>query len=460
LLDSTRRKIMTHATLLLNGREYQLPVTLGTENEMAIDISQLRAQSGAVTLDPGYANTGSCNSRITFIDGERGILRYRGYPIEQLAERASFTEVAYLLINGELPTADELGAFNEKLTRHTLLHEDMKKFFEGFPKSAHPMAILSAMVASLSAYYPDTEKREANIIRLLAKLPTIAAFSYKKSVGQPFMYPRNELTYTQNFLQMMFAVPTESYRINDSVDRALNLLLILHADHEQNCSTSTVRMVGSSRANLFASISAGISALWGPLHGGANQEVLEMLQLIRSDGGDVSKFVRMAKDKTSNFKLMGFGHRVYKNFDPRATILKRAADEVLTSLGIRDPLLDIARQLEQVALSDSYFVEKKLYPNVDFYSGIIYRAMGIPTDLFTAMFALGRLPGWIAQWKEMVEDPNTRINRPRQIYIGAAERNFVPVADRATTHPTVAPVPDPTVTPSAHTPVTPASALP
>jgi citrate synthase len=412
---------MTHATLLLNGREYQLPVTTGTEDEVAIDISQLRAQSGAVTLDPGYANTGSCNSRITFIDGERGILRYRGYPIEQLAEKASFTEVAYLLINGELPTADELDAFNEKLTRHTLLHEDMKKFFEGFPKSAHPMAILSAMVASLSAYYPDTEKREANIIRLLAKLPTIAAFSYKKSVGQPFMYPRNELTYTQNFLQMMFAVPTESYRINDSVDRALNLLLILHADHEQNCSTSTVRMVGSSRANLFASISAGISALWGPLHGGANQEVLEMLQLIRSDGGDVSKFVRMAKDKTSNFKLMGFGHRVYKNFDPRATILKRAADEVLKSLGIRDPLLDIARQLEQVALSDPYFVEKKLYPNVDFYSGIIYRAMGIPTDLFTAMFALGRLPGWIAQWKEMLEDPNTRINRPRQIYIGAGD---------------------------------------
>ena len=422
---------MTHATLLLNGREYQLPTTVGTENEVGIDISQLRAQSGAVTLDPGYANTGSCNSKITFIDGERGILRYRGYPIEQLAEKASFTEVAYLLINGELPTADELEAFNEKLTRHTLLHEDMKKFFEGFPKSAHPMAILSAMVASLSAYYPDTEKREANIVRLLAKLPTIAAFSYKKSVGQPFSYPRNELTYTQNFLQMMFSVPTEPYRINDAIDRALNLLLILHADHEQNCSTSTVRMVGSSRANLFASISAGISALWGPLHGGANQEVLEMLQLIRSDGGDVSKFVRMAKDKTSNFKLMGFGHRVYKNFDPRATILKRAADEVLTSLGIRDPLLDIARQLEQVALSDPYFVEKKLYPNVDFYSGIIYRAMGIPTDLFTAMFALGRLPGWIAQWKEMVEDPSTRINRPRQVYIGAPQRDYVPVTDRA-----------------------------
>ncbi|HET7705751.1 MAG TPA: citrate synthase [Thermoanaerobaculia bacterium] len=421
---------MGHATLLLNGKEYQLPTTVGTENEVAIDISQLRAQTGAITLDPAYGNTGSCNSSITFIDGERGILRYRGYPIEQLAEKASFTEVAYLLINGELPTAAELGAFDEKLTRHTLIHEDMKKFFEGFPKSAHPMAILSAMVASLSAYYPDTEKRDANIIRLLAKLPTIAAFAYKKSVGQPFMYPRNELTYTQNFLQMMFAVPTETYRINDSVDRALNMLLILHADHEQNCSTSTVRMVGSSRANLFASISAGISALWGPLHGGANQEVLEMLQLIRGEGGDVAKFVAKAKDKNAGFKLMGFGHRVYKNFDPRATILKKAADDVLTSLGIRDPLLDIARQLEQVALSDPYFIEKKLYPNVDFYSGIIYRAMGIPTDLFTAMFALGRLPGWIAQWKEMVEDPGTRINRPRQVYTGPTERSFVTIAER------------------------------
>ncbi len=421
---------MGHATLLLNGKEYQLPTTVGTENEVAIDISQLRAETGAITLDPAYGNTGSCNSSITFIDGERGILRYRGYPIEQLAARASFTEVAYLLINGELPTAGELAAFDENLTRHTLIHEDMKKFFEGFPKSAHPMAILSAMVASLSAYYPDTEKREANIVRLLAKLPTITAFAYKKSVGQPFMYPRNELTYTQNFLQMMFAVPTETYRINDSVDRALNLLLILHADHEQNCSTSTVRMVGSSRANLFASISAGISALWGPLHGGANQEVLEMLQLIRSEDGDVAKFVAEAKDKSAGFKLMGFGHRVYKNFDPRATILKKAADDVLTSLGIRDPLLDIARQLEQVALSDPYFIEKKLYPNVDFYSGIIYRAMGIPTELFTAMFALGRLPGWIAQWKEMVEDPSTRINRPRQVYTGPTERNFVAIDAR------------------------------
>jgi citrate synthase len=424
---------MTHAVLLLNGKEYELPTTVGTENELAIDISQLRAKTGAITLDPAYGNTGSCSSKITFIDGERGILRYRGYPIEQLADKASFTEVAYLLIYGELPNSEELAEFNHQLTRHTLLHEDMKKFFEGFPNTAHPMAILSAMVASLSAYYPENGKYDANIIRLLAKLPTIAAFSYKKSVGQPFMYPRNELSYTQNFLQMMFAVPTEPYMINNSVDRALNLLLILHADHEQNCSTSTVRMVGSSKANLFASISAGISALWGPLHGGANQEVLEMLEQIRSEGGDVGKFVALAKDKNSKFKLMGFGHRVYKNFDPRATILKRAADDVLSSLGIRDPLLDIAKQLEHVALNDPYFIEKKLYPNVDFYSGIIYRAIGIPTDMFTAMFALGRLPGWIAQWKEMVDDPNTRINRPRQVYTGATERKVAPIAGRKRT---------------------------
>ncbi|HVS32557.1 MAG TPA: citrate synthase [Thermoanaerobaculia bacterium] len=422
---------MTHAKLVLNNQEYELPVITGSENEVAIDISSLRAKSGAITYDPGYANTGACSSSITFIDGERGILRYRGYPIEELARRASFVEVAYLLVYGELPSADELVAFAERLTRHTLLHEDMKKFFEGFPNSAHPMAILSAMVASLSAYYPDTEKREENIIRLLAKLPTIATFSYKKSIGQPFVYPRNDLTYTQNFLQMMFAVPCEPYIINTAVDRALNLLLILHADHEQNCSTSTVRMVGSSRANLFSAISAGISALWGPLHGGANQEVLEMLQLIRNDGGDVAKFVKLAKDKTSGFRLMGFGHRVYKNFDPRAIILKRAADEVLTSLGVSDPLLAIARQLEEVALSDPYFIEKKLYPNVDFYSGIIYRAIGIPTEMFTVMFALGRLPGWIAQWKEMVDDPATRINRPRQVYTGATKREIAAVGPTA-----------------------------
>jgi citrate synthase len=398
---------------------------------VAIDITSLRAKSGAITYDPGYANTGACSSKITFIDGERGILRYRGYPIEELAERASFLEVAYLLIYGALPTSEELAVFTNRLIRHTLIQEDMKKFFEGFPNSAHPMAILSAMVASLSAYYTDTEAVDENIIRLLAKLPTIAAFSYKKSIGQPFVYPRNDLSYTQNFLQMMFAVPCEPYMINATVDRALNLLLILHADHEQNCSTSTVRMVGSSRANLFSSISAGISALWGPLHGGANQEVLEMLQQIRIDGGDVAKFVRMAKDKSSNFKLMGFGHRVYKNFDPRATILKKVADDVLASLGISDPLLAIARELEYAALHDSYFIEKKLYPNVDFYSGIIYRAIGIPTEMFTVMFTLGRLPGWIAQWKEMFDDPTTRINRPRQIYAGVTKRQFISSAPRS-----------------------------
>ncbi|HYM62589.1 MAG TPA: citrate synthase [Thermoanaerobaculia bacterium] len=422
---------MAEATLLLNGKEYTLPVTVGTENEVAIDITSLRAKSGAITYDPAYGNTGSCSSKIAFIDGEQGILRYRGYPIEQLAEKASFIEVAYLLIYGELPTSQELGNFRDLLTRHTLIHEDMKKFFEGFPPSAHPMAILSAMVASLSAYYADTEEQELNIIRLLAKLPTIAAFSYKKSIGQPFIYPKNDLSYTRNFLRMMFAVPAEPYIASDVLDRALNLLLILHADHEQNCSTSTVRMVGSSRANLFASISAGICALWGPLHGGANQEVLEMLQLIRNDGGDVAKFVRLAKDKASHFKLMGFGHRVYKNFDPRAKILKKAADEVLSSLGVHDPLLDIAKQLEEVALHDPYFIEKKLYPNVDFYSGIIYRAMGIPTEMFTVMFALGRLPGWIAQWKEMVDDTSTRISRPRQVYTGSVERKFIPLEQRS-----------------------------
>jgi citrate synthase len=424
---------MSNATLLLEGKEYALPVIAGAEKEIAIDISSLRAKSGAVTYDPGYGNTGSCSSAITFIDGERGILRYRGYPIEQIAAKASFVEVAYLLVYGELPTEVELATFTLNLTRHTLLQEDMKKFFEGFPNSAHPMGILSAMAASLSTYYPDTEKREPNIIRLLAKLPTIAAFSYKKSIGQPFIYPRNDLTYTQNFLQMMFAVPCEPYVVNETVDRVLNLLLILHADHEQNCSTSTVRMVGSSGANLFSAISAGISALWGPLHGGANQEVLEMLQNIRSEGGDVRKFVQMAKDKSSKFKLMGFGHRVYKNFDPRASILKKAADEVLASLHISDPLLSIARELEDIALHDSYFMERKLYPNVDFYSGIIYRAIGIPTEMFTVMFALGRAPGWIAQWKEMVDDPTTRINRPRQIYTGARERAFVPIGERERT---------------------------
>lgn len=419
---------MSTAKLILEGKEYEFPLVVGSEQEVAIDISKLRDRTGAITLDEGYGNTGACQSAITFIDGERGILRYRGYPIEEL-EQARFTEVCFLLIYGHLPSAGELADWRAKLTRHTLLHEDMKKFFEGFPASAHPMAILSAMVASLSTYYPDDQDLDLNIVRLLAKAKTIAAFSYKKSIGQPFMYPLNHLSYTENFLHMMFAVPSEEYRISPIVDRALNLLLILHADHEQNCSTSTVRMVGSSGANLFASISAGICALWGPLHGGANQAVIEMLERIREDGGNFQKYVDLAKKKDSGFRLMGFGHRVYKNFDPRSRILKEAADEVLAELGVADPLLDIAKQLEEVALRDEYFLERKLYPNVDFYSGILYRAMGIPTNMFTVMFALGRLPGWIAHWREM-RLAGTRINRPRQIYVGERERRFVPIEQR------------------------------
>ena len=424
---------MQTAKLILDGREYELPVTIGTEGEVGIDISQLRSATGAITLDSGYGNTGSCESAITFIDGEKGILRYRGYPIEELARSARFVEVCYLLIYGHLPDGKELQHFRHQLTHHTLLHEDMKKLFEGFPPAAHPMAVLSAMVSSLSSYYPDTgdgEDIDLNIIRLLAKAKTIAAFSYKKSMGQPYVYPRNDLSYPADFLQMMFAVPAEPYEVPQVLDEALNLLLILHADHEQNCSTSTVRMVGSSGANLFAVISAGIGALWGPLHGGANQRVIQQLQMIHEDGANYQKYVAMAKDKNSGFRLMGFGHRVYKNFDPRATILKESADKVLNNLGVNDPLLDIAKNLEQVALKDEYFLERKLYPNVDFYSGIIYRAMGLPTNMFTVMFALGRLPGWIAQWKEMREDPHARIYRPRQIYTGETKRAYVPVDQR------------------------------
>ena len=418
---------MSTAKLILDGKEHELPLIVGSEGEVGIDISKLRDRTGAVTLDEGYGNTGSCKSAITYIDGERGILRYRGIPIEAL-EAARFTEVAYLLIYGKLPTAGELVAWREKLTRHSLLHEDMKKFLDGFTTTSHPMVILASQVAALSSYYRD-EEVDLNIIRLLSKAKTIAAFSYKKSIGQPFIYPRNDLSYTQQFLHMMFAVPSEEYEFSPTVDRALNLLLILHADHEQNCSTSTVRMVGSSGANLFASISAGICALWGPLHGGANQAVIEMLEVIQRDGGDYQKYVDLAKKKDSGFRLMGFGHRVYKNFDPRSRILKKAADAVLDELGIDDPMLEIAKGLEEIALKDSYFVERKLYPNVDFYSGILYRAMGIPTDMFTVMFALGRLPGWIAHWKEM-RDEGTRINRPRQIYTGSTERSFVPVDKR------------------------------
>lgn len=418
---------MTTAKLILNDQEYEFPVFEGSEGEVGIDFTKLRAQTGAINFDPGFGNTGSCTSGITYIDGENGILRYRGYPIEQLAEQSSFVEVCYLLIYGELPTEQQLNDFKHKITYHTLIHEDMKKFFEGYPSTAHPMAIMSAMAISLSAYYPDLvdpDIIDLNIIRLLAKFKTIAAFTYKKSIGQPYIYPRNDLDYTEDFLHMMFAVPSESYDVSDVLVRALDLLLILHADHEQNCSTSTVRMVGSSQANLFASIGAGVSALWGPLHGGANQAVINMLEMIQKDGGDYQKYMNKAKDRDSGFRLMGFGHRVYKNFDPRARILKQAADDVLNELGITDPLLGIAKNLEEIALNDDYFVERKLYPNVDFYSGIIYRAMGIPTDMFTVMFALGRLPGWIAQWKEMRDDSSTRISRPRQIYIGANVRNY------------------------------------
>ncbi len=440
---------MKKAKLSLDGQDYEFPVLVGSEDEVGIDFTTLRNTTGAISLDPGYGNTGSCTSTITFIDGEKGILQYRGYPIEEIAASASFAEVCYLLVYGHLPTVDELRDFSDKLTHHSMIHEAMKDFFQGFPPTAHPMMVLSAMVASLSAYYTRgavDEDVDLNIIRLLAKVKTIAAFSYKRSIGQPFVYPRNDLSFTEDFLHMMFAVPSEPYVVPDVMDRALNLLLILHADHEQNCSTSTVRMVGSSLANLFASISSGISALWGPLHGGANQKVIEMLEQIRADGGDYQKYVDMAKDPESDFRLMGFGHRVYKNFDPRATILKEAAADVLAELGTTDPLLEIAKNLERIALEDPFFVERKLYPNVDFYSGILYRAMGIPTEMFTVMFALGRLPGWIAQWKEGRDDPKAKISRPRQIYLGATKRPFVPLEERVTEE--TAPVEEPELIPA------------
>jgi len=424
---------MSSAKLILDGTEYELPVVVGSENETGVDIRKLRAETGAITLDSGYGNTGSCESGITYIDGEKGILRYRGYPIEDLARMSSFVEVCYLLIYGDLPTRAELDEFRYRLTRHSMIHEDMKKFFEGYPPAAHPMAILSAMVTSLSPYYPESDDEATtnlNIIRLLAKVKTIAAYSYKKSIGQPYVYPRNDLGYAGDLLHMMFSVPSEKYEVPPVLEKALTLLLILHADHEQNCSTSTVRMVGSSHASLFASISAGISALWGPRHGGANQAVIQMLERIADDDGDYAKYMQLAKDKDSGFRLMGFGHRVYKNFDPRAKILKEVADEVLAQLGVSDPLLAIAEGLESVALEDDFFIERKLYPNVDFYSGILYRAMGIPTNMFTVMFALGRLPGWIAHWKEMREDTSARIYRPRQIYTGPTAREYVGLGER------------------------------
>uniref|UniRef100_F4C788 Citrate synthase n=1 Tax=Sphingobacterium sp. (strain 21) TaxID=743722 RepID=F4C788_SPHS2 len=423
-------------SLNIGDKQVELPIITGTENEKAIDISKIRAETGFITLDPGFKNTGATTSAITYLDGEEGILRYRGYPIEELAEKSTFLEVAYLLIYGELPTQDEFTDFQNKVSRHTLIHEDMKKFFEGFPTKSHPMGQLSALVGALSAFYPESlnpdaseEEDNLTIIKLLAKFPTIVSWIYKKSLGHPVIYPKNKLDYVSNYLNMTFGQLTEEVEIDPIVTSAMNKLLILHADHEQNCSTSTVRIVGSSNANLFTSISAGISALWGPLHGGANQAVIEMLERIKEDGGDSEKWLAKAKDKNDPFRLMGFGHRVYKNFDPRAKIIKKACDDILDSLGVQDPVLNIAKKLEETALSDPYFVDRKLYPNVDFYSGIIYRALGFPTDMFTVLFALGRLPGWIAQWKEMRTNKEP-IGRPRQVYTGHPKRNFVAMKDR------------------------------
>ena len=422
------------ANLEVQGNHYQIPIFEGSEGEQGLDISQLRKNSGTITLDPGYVNTGSCTSGITFLNGEQGILRYRGYPIEQLADNSSFLEVSYLLMYGELPTKEQLDDFTYNITYHTMIHEDLKHIYQAFPKDAHPMAILSCVVCALSTFYPDFshENKDAidlAIYRLMGKLPTIAAWAHKKSMGQPFVYPKNHLEYCANFLNMMFSVPATEYEIHEEFIKALNVLFILHADHEQNCSTSTVRIVGSSQANMFASISSGIAALWGPLHGGANQAVLEMLEKIRDDGGDVKKFVAMAKDKNSSFRLMGFGHRVYKNFDPRAKIIKVYCDKILSVVGMNDPLLDIAKQLEQAALEDDYFKERNLYPNVDFYSGIIYKAMGFETKMFTVMFSLGRLPGWISHWMEMHQS-KSKIGRPRQIYTGATARDYVSLNER------------------------------
>ena len=422
------------ARLEVNEKSIDLPLVMGSESEIGIDISKLRSQTKAITLDPGFVNTGSCESGITYLDGENGILRYRGYPIEQLAEKSNFLEVSYLLIYGELPTNLQLNDFEYNVKQHTLLHEDVRHIYQAFPKDAHPMAILSSIVCALSTFYPDFSATDSDAVdlaiwRLMGKLPTIAAWSYKKNIGQPFVYPINEFTYTKNFLNMLFGVPTTNYEVPEEFVKALNVLFILHADHEQNCSTSTVRLVGSSEANLFASISTGIAALWGPLHGGANQAVLEMLKQIHNDGGDVQKFVKLAKDKGSGFRLMGFGHRVYKNFDPRATILKGYCDKILGLLGTPDPLLDIAKQLEEAALTDKYFIERNLYPNVDFYSGIIYKALGFPTDMFTVLFSLGRLPGWIAHWLEM-RNGISKIGRPRQIYTGQTERNYESLSQR------------------------------
>jgi citrate synthase len=432
--DST--KADEFATLKYPGGELDLQIVKATEGSDGIALGSLLAKSGYTTFDGGFVNTASTKSAITYIDGDAGILRYRGYPIEQLAEKSTFIEVSYLLIHGELPTTDQLQTFTTQIQRHTLLHEDLKRFFDGFPRNAHPMPVLSSAVNALSAYYQDSldpadpEQVELSTIRLLAKLPTIAAYAYKKSVGQPFLYPDNSLTLVENFLRMTFGFPAEPYQVDPEVVRALDMLLILHADHEQNCSTSTVRLVGSSQANLFTSVSGGINALWGPLHGGANQSVLEMLEKIRNSGDDVRDFVRKVKDREDGVKLMGFGHRVYKNYDPRARICKEQADKILGKLGGDDQLLDIAKALEEAALTDDYFIERKLYPNVDFYTGLIYRAIGFPTRMFTALFAMGRLPGWIAHWREMHDEGGGKIGRPRQIYIGYGERDYHDVGTR------------------------------
>jgi citrate synthase len=418
------------------GGSLELPLTAATEAPSGLGVGKLLSETGFVTLDPGFVNTASCVSAITFIDGDAGILRYRGYPIDELAAGASFLEVSYLLIYGELPTPAQLEDFTGRVREHTMLHEDLKEFFAGFPRDAHPMAVLSSAVSALSTFYQDSldpfdpEHVEISTARLMAKLPTIAAYAFKKSIGQPFLYPDNRLDYAANFLRMTFGVPAQDYEVDPAVAKVLDMLFVLHADHEQNCSTSTVRLVGSSHANLFASVSAGVNALFGPLHGGANQAVLEMLQSIQDEGGDVDSFVRRVKDKEPGVKLMGFGHRVYKNYDPRAAIVKQATRDVLQELGSSDPLLDIAMKLEETALADDYFVERKLYPNVDFYTGVIYKAMGFPPRMFTVLFALGRLPGWIAQWREMIEDPSTKIGRPRQVYTGEKERSFLSADQR------------------------------
>jgi citrate synthase len=437
-IDTTNdaSKDTADAILRTGDKELVFPLLEATEGSDAYNVSSLLKETGRVTLDPGFVNTASCRSAITYIDGDAGILRYRGYPIEQLAENSTFLETSHLLIYGELPTAGALADFDAKIRRHTLLHEDLKSFFGGFPRDAHPMPVLSSAVSALSTFYQDSldpfdaEQVDLSTVRLMAKLPTIAAYAYKKSIGQPFLYPDNSHSLVENFLRMTFGFPAEPYDFDPVKVKALDQLLILHADHEQNCSTSTVRMVGSSHANLFASVSAGINALFGPLHGGANQAVLTMLEQIQADGGDVDEFVRKVKNKEGGAKLMGFGHRVYKNYDPRAAIIKKTADQLLESLGHRDELLDIAFKLEQVALSDPYFIERKLYPNVDFYTGLIYRAMGFPPKMFTVLFALGRLPGWIAQWREMIEDPELKIARPRQLYVGPTERKYAPVSSR------------------------------